>query len=236
MAHVEAPTFGSMLLAGVLLKLGGVGLLRLGPLVGTLEMVRLLGGYALTGLAFVTAVCCIQSDFKRLVAYRSVSHIMAIPILATFARTPSFYAVVLLMVFHGLSSPILFILVGVGYRVYSTRQLVFMRGLLLSSPLLSMLFILAFLFSLSAPPFPSFLSEVFFFMSAMAASGLIAAPFLFVFAVVSMVYSLLWAGSILFSSSAPSPTGVSVSYLTTFAIVIALVRCVGFLCLLTVVV
>ena len=78
MAHVEAPTFGSILLAGVLLKLGGVGLIRFSPLIALDLLKSVFLGYSLVLMVFVTLVCCIQSDFKRLVAYSSVSHIISI--------------------------------------------------------------------------------------------------------------------------------------------------------------
>lgn len=190
MAHVEAPTFGSMILAGVLLKLGGVGMLRLSSIIAQDSLLQLISGYLVFGLAFVALVCCFQSDFKRLVAFSRVRHMMALPPLLVFDTISSRVAVVLLMLFHGLSSPLLFMLVGVSYSSFSRRQFIFIRGFLLIRPLISVFLIFSFLFTMSAPPFPSFVREVFFIMSVISWSSVFI-PFIFLFAFLSLVYRLL---------------------------------------------
>jgi len=198
MAHVEAPTFGSIILAGILLKLGGVGLLRLGAIfsMGVLRM-RLFC-YLLGFLLVSAVVCCFQSDFKRLVAYSSVFHMIVIPLLLLASLELGNKVLLGTIVFHGLSSPILFMLVGLVYSIYSTRQLVLIRGILLISPLLSLFLSLSFFFTLSAPPFPSFYSEVFVFVSVYSINSfslLVFIPVIFF----SLVYNLNWFTSLLFS-------------------------------------
>lgn len=189
MAHVEAPTFGSMILAGVLLKLGGAGLLRLSFLYSPLLVKEVLLAYLILSLVLVTVVCCFQSDFKRLVAYSSVRHMITIPLIVLRFRVLSFKSTVLIMIFHGLSSPLMFILVGVLYSFYQTRQLLFMRGLLVISPLLSLIVVLGFFFTLSAPPFPSFIREVLFILSTLRLTYTLI-PIFIIFAFLSLVYNL----------------------------------------------
>lgn len=211
-AHVEAPTFGSMILAGVLLKLGGVGLIRFSYVVNFFVLKSVLLSYCIVFLVFSTLVCCFQSDFKRLIAYSSVSHIITIPLIVLANNICSVKATLLLMFFHGLSSPILFMLVGLIYSMFGTRQLLSVRGLLLTSPLLSFLCILAFFFTLSAPPFPSFISEVLFIVSTLNLSYYLVYFFL-VFAFFSLVYNLNWLSSLLFSSSSSNSVIMSRSFI-----------------------
>jgi len=154
-----------MVLAGVLLKLGGVGLIRLVGVINVAVLKQYIFGYSLVFLLVVTIVCCFQSDFKRLVAYSSVSHIIAIPILFIGSSFIGLKGLILVMFIHGISSPLLFILVGLIYSLTSTRQHFLIRGLIVLNPLLSFLVVLSFFFTLSAPPFPSFVAEVFFICS-----------------------------------------------------------------------
>jgi len=188
-AHVEAPTFGSMILAGVLLKLGGVGLLRCINLIDLDFLFRIFMSYFIVSMLYVTVVCIFQSDLKRLVAYSSVSHIIAIPVLLLANNLLSVKSIVIVILFHGLSSPILFMLVGVLYSFFSSRQLIVVRGVMLISPLLSFCIVLAFFFTLSAPPFPSFISEVYFFISSYCSSHYFVYVFI-IFSFLSLVYNL----------------------------------------------
>jgi len=202
MAHVEAPTFGSIILAGVLLKLGGIGLLRLSPILSLSLLSTLLLSYLIFGLAFVTLICCFQSDLKRLVAYSSVSHMMAIPLLLLSNSTLAFKGAVMLMLFHGLSSPLLFMCVGVIYSMFSTRQLALLRGVVLFSPLFSFMLVLSFVFTMSTPPFPSYVAEVLFLIFSYSLTSYMVLPVL-IFTFFSLVYNLNWLSSLVFF--APSP-------------------------------
>lgn len=188
-AHVEAPTFGSIILAGVLLKLGGVGLIRCLGLMDLRFLYSVFIAYFIVSMIYVTIVCMFQSDLKRLVAYSSVSHMMAIPILLLSNGVLSVKSIIMVMLFHGLRSPILFILVGIIYSFFSRRQLIVVRGLILISPLMSFIIVLAFFFTLSAPPFPSFISEVYFFISSFILSPYLVHVFI-IFSFLSLVYNL----------------------------------------------
>lgn len=188
-AHVEAPTFGSIILAGVLLKLGGVGLVRCTPLLNMEFLAHQFLSYFMIFMVYVTIVCVFQSDFKRLVAYSSVSHMMAIPLLLLSDNLISSKGILIVILFHGLSSPILFILVGIIYSIFSRRQLILIRGLVLTSPLLAFILVLAFFFTLSAPPFPSFVAEVVFLVSSFYLTHYLIYIF-GIFTFFSLVYNL----------------------------------------------
>lgn len=209
-AHVEAPTFGSMILAGILLKLGGVGLIRFSVVINMSELKIYILSYLFSFLVYVTLVCCLQSDFKRLVAYSSVSHITTIPIILISSSFVGLKGAIIVMFLHGISSPLIFMLVGVLYLFFSTRQHVLMRGLLCFSPLLSFLLVLSFFFTMSAPPFPSFVAEVFFSLRRVIL-WLPSFFFLFFFLFLSLVYNLLWLRSSLFLNQ-DSSVNYSFSY------------------------
>jgi NADH:ubiquinone oxidoreductase subunit 4 (subunit M) len=189
MAHVEAPTFGSIILAGVLLKLGGAGILRFIYLFDFSLLRYYVCGYSIVFLSFSTLVCCAQSDFKRLIAYSSVNHIIALLPLFLINTVSSDHTATLLMVLHGLSSPLLFFLVGLVYELFSTRQLVLLRGMCSVSPLLTLAITFGFFFNIRAPPFPSFIPEVLFFAISVGISPYFVPRLLF-FALLSMVYNL----------------------------------------------
>ena len=188
-AHVEAPTFGSIILAGVLLKLGGIGLIRFSSFLDFTLLKFILVSYFLVFLVFSSLICCFQSDFKRLIAYSSVAHIIAVPIsLLSFTHLRIKTATYLIL-FHGLSSPILFSLVGLIYLFRRSRQLTLIRGLVLVAPFLSFVLVISFLFTLSAPPYVSFFSEVLFFILSYGLTSY-SLPFLLLFALLCLVYNL----------------------------------------------
>jgi NADH-quinone oxidoreductase subunit M len=163
LAHVEAPTAGSVLLAGVLLKLGTYGFLRLAmpllplgiadigvPLVTTLAVIGILYG----------ALCALsQRDMKRLVAYSSVSH-LGFCMLGLFALNAEGIAGgTLQMINHGLSTGALFLLVGMIYERLHTRQLDDMGGLAARLPLFSCALVFACLSSMGLPGLNGFVGE-----------------------------------------------------------------------------
>ena len=199
-AHVEAPTYGSVILARILLKLGGVGLIRLEDLINVPLIKDFFISYFIVFIVFRRVVCCYQSDFKRLIAYSSVAHIIVIPFLIFANTVLSFQSLLLIIFLHGLSSTLIFIRVGLLYSMFATRQLVLIRGLLLISPLFRALLVFVFLFTLSAPPFPSYVAEVLFIFS----SYILSRDVLYIvllFAFLGLVYNLNWLVSIVFATA-----------------------------------
>jgi NADH:ubiquinone oxidoreductase subunit 4 (subunit M) len=223
-AHVEAPTFGSVILARILLKLGGVGLYRVACLIDLSFMKSFCLSYFILFTVFRAVVCCFQSDFKRLIAYSSVSHIMVIPFLILSNNLLSTQSLIMIMLFHGISSTLIFIRVGLLYFIFSSRQLIAIRGLVLLSPILRLFLVLTFFYTLSAPPFPSYVAEVYFLFSSYILSSFIVYVFIpFVF--IGLLYNLNWLRRILFrvpSNRSYLASHISYSNILPFILIIIL--------------
>jgi NADH-quinone oxidoreductase subunit M len=162
LAHTEAPTAGSVLLAGILLKLGTYGFLRFSlPMVphGALHWAQALGVLAVAGIIWGALCCWVQRDVKKLVAYSSVSH-LGFCMLGMFSLLPvGLSGSVLYMVNHGLSTGALFLVVGMLYERYHTRDLDQLGGLARQMPVLAFFFVLFVLSSIGLPGLNGFVSE-----------------------------------------------------------------------------
>ena len=162
LAHVEAPTAGSILLAGVMLKIGGYGLLRFNmgmtPL-GAEVLFPWLVTLAVTGIIYGALVSLAQTDVKKLVAYSSVSH-MGFVVLGMLAMNATgMEGAVIQMVNHGITTGALFACVGVFYERYHTREMADLGGLWVRFPLLAFFFILSSLGSAAVPGLNGFVGE-----------------------------------------------------------------------------
>ncbi len=164
LAHVEAPTAGSVMLAGVLLKLGTYGFLRLClplfPYACQTVGVALMAVLAVAGIIYGSLCALAQRDIKKLVAYSSVAH-LGFCMLGLFAlNSAGISGGVLQMINHGLSTGALFLLVGMIYDRYHTRQLDDLGGLAARLPLLACTMVFIAMSSIGLPGLNGFVGEV----------------------------------------------------------------------------
>jgi NADH-quinone oxidoreductase subunit M len=178
-AHVEAPTPGSAVLAGVLLKLGTYGLVRYAlPLFpqAAVEAAPWIGAICVIGILYGALVAWVQTDVKKLVAYSSVSH-MGFVVLGLVAFNPMGVSGALLqMVNHGLSTGALFLLVGMLYERRHVREIAEFGGLAQVMPSYTALFLIAVLGSVGLPALNGFVGELLILLGAFRANPWLGVP------------------------------------------------------------
>ena len=162
-AHTEAPTVGSVLLAGILLKMGGYGFIRIA--FGILPngartwapAIAVLGGIA---IVYASLACLAQRDLKRLIAFSSVGHMGFVMLGIATMTTVGVNAAVFAMVAHGIITGLLFFEVGSIYDRFHTRQIADFGGLVKKLPHLGWVFAATAIASLGLPPLPGFWGEI----------------------------------------------------------------------------
>nr|YP_010002935.1 NADH dehydrogenase subunit 4 [Gonocephalum sp. MT-2015-Zz052324]ANT72392.1 NADH dehydrogenase subunit 4 [Gonocephalum sp. MT-2015-Zz052324] len=190
-AHVEAPVSGSMILAGIMLKLGGYGMMRLMVIFTLLGMqvniffisISLVGGF------YVSLICLRQSDMKSLIAYSSVSHM---GLVLAGVMTLNYWGLsgsLAMMVAHGLCSSGLFCLANISYERLMSRSLYINKGLINLMPSLSLMWFLLVSSNMAAPPSLNLLGEIMLINSILSFSSL-NMFFLMLISFFSAVYSL----------------------------------------------
>jgi NADH-quinone oxidoreductase subunit M len=172
-AHVEAPTAGSVILAGVLLKMGTYGFIRYSlPLFpqATLDAVPWMVTLSIIGIVYAALVTLVQKDMKKLIAYSSVSH-LGFVMLGMFALNPlGLEGSVLQMVNHGLSTGGLFLLVGLIYERRHTKEIAQFGGLAHVMPVYATFTLIIFLASMGLPLLNGFIGEFMILQGAYAAN------------------------------------------------------------------
>ena len=162
-AHTDAPTAGSVILAAVLLKMGTYGFIRFSlPILpdATVSFVPLIAGLSIVGIIYGALVALSQSDWKRLVAYSSVSH-MGLVMLGMFALTPvGITGSIIQQINHGISTGALFLIVGIVYERRHTREISEYGGLSKTMPVFAAVFLIMTMSSIGLPTLNGFIGEI----------------------------------------------------------------------------
>ena len=204
-AHVQAPTAGSMLLAGVMLKMGAYGFLRIAVSAfpnSTVAFIPLLIFLGMASLVYGAWVCMGQTNLKRMVAYSSVSH-MGLIFLGIATMQPLGIAGALFMMFaHGIISPLLFAVAGAFKHHYHTLEIGSMRGIAHHSPWLAAHMMLGWMASLGLPLLAGFVAEVTILIAFWMSFGwLVLLPTLTL--IITAVYYLTSMQKTIFESNDP---------------------------------
>jgi NADH:ubiquinone oxidoreductase subunit 4 (subunit M) len=206
---VEAPVAGSVLLAGVLIKLGSYGIIRF--LVGLTPMAceyfaPIMYTLSILGVIYASLTTIRQTDLKRIIAYSSVGH-MGIVTIGIFAmNVEGIEGSIYLQIAHGIVSSALFIVVTLLYERYHTRIVKYYRGVTVTMPIYSMLFLIFTMSNIAVPGTSNFIGEIMAIGGAMEENGVVA-----VLAAVGMVLSASYG---LFLYNRVSFGGLS-AYMTT---------------------
>ena len=176
-AHVEAPTAGSVILAGVLLKMGGYGLIRFSlPMLpdASAYFTPMVFGLSVVAIIYTSLVALAQEDMKKLIAYSSVAH-MGIVTMGIFTATPEgLQGAMIQMLSHGVVSAALFLCVGVVYDRLHTREIARYGGLVHNMPKYAFCFMVFTLASIGLPGTSGFVGEFLALVGAFQASTLVA--------------------------------------------------------------
>lgn len=190
-AHVEAPVSGSMILAGVLLKLGRYALIRFSSLfifqsthISPIFIMFTIWSATITGL-----ICLRQTDLKSLIAYSSVAHIAIITAAILSCSKISWFGSVSMILAHGLCSSAIFMLANIVYESTNTRSLFLSKGLITYFPALTIWWFIFRAANIAAPPFLNLLREIFL-LSRILSKSIIFAPLLMSTGLLAGIYSL----------------------------------------------
>jgi NADH-ubiquinone oxidoreductase chain 4 len=151
---------GSIILASVLLKLGGYGVIRVSPLLENSYQTNIFLSVSLTGAALIGFICVNQLDLKVIIAYSSVAHIRLVIGGLLYLRNLGLVGAIILIIAHGLSSSVMFFGGNVLYTRRLTRRVLLRKGILSFFPLLSFFWLFRIIISIAAPPIINLISEI----------------------------------------------------------------------------
>ena len=211
-AHTEAPTAGSIILAGVLLKMGTYGLIRFNlPLFpeASYTFAPYIAVLAIIGIIYGAIVSFAQKDVKKLVAYSSISHLGFVTLGIFSLNAAGIQGAILQGVNHGLSTGALFFLVGVLYEQTHTRDMAAYGGVWKIMPVFSVLSLIVVLSSMGLPGLNGFVGEFTILLGSMGAESLAPRPWIFTaFATTGVILAavyLLWMFQRVFMGPAETP-------------------------------
>uniref|UniRef100_A0AAU7N4Y1 NADH-ubiquinone oxidoreductase chain 4 n=1 Tax=Petalocephala arcuata TaxID=3078504 RepID=A0AAU7N4Y1_9HEMI len=169
-AHVQAPIFGSMILAGILLKIGGLGMMRFSMMMENsfIKMSTTWYSLSISGAIIISMICMVQSDMKSMIAYSSISHMsMCLLSMLTMTKT-GFMGSIIMMISHGLCSSGMFFLANMNYERTKSRSMFINKGMMSFMPSSTLMWFMFSCLNMGCPPSINFFSEIFIMMSMMS--------------------------------------------------------------------